>query len=348
MLRKNIEDSDLIMAVQNSKHPMTVDEIAQVVGSMRHKISNQLMALASNGKIDKVSDQTPIRFVYRQHDNNSGESTVVSITTSRKGRSSDSEKIETGKVESAKSDVAERSTDDSIFDLPYLEEKTQAASQAVNEPGDIAPSDRRKKSLLSLLASSAKQREYILSKVSDGEDLLTQLTQEGLIKSDFIIDEHVYMLTNKAIELFPELKTMEDVGDLEFSQEESFLLEPAIEPEVTNEANEELAASDTGDFRASVLPVEPAKTAEIMGETKSESFVGQPGGLQDEIIKHVTSLVNKLIEERHSELAAEVKALRNDRESIAQVNMSIKKAASALQIAVDALNEASVRMDEIR
>ncbi len=338
-MRKTVEDSDLIQVIQKAKGPMTVDQIAQAVGSMRHKIAPQVRILASSGQIDEIKKpDMPVCFVFRQDSAvPSPSATVVNINHSGKRAE---------KPQPSRSiDVKNK---DGVDEFPGSQKPVPVSHQtkASIEPekkvvagsADLSSLGNSKKNqILSMLASTAQQREVILSAVGQVEDLLLELAQEGLVESDYIINDHVYMLTKKALIQYPQLKkNMKAERSIEeFSQDHE--LEEMVQEAPTSKVDEiepmEVVATE-------VVPASKAP------ESIEEEKLAGVDALDKDIVEQVTGLVNSLMSKRHAALEEEIAKLRSEKAVVTDIGNEIKNAANALQLAVNALNNLGDRLSQ--
>lgn len=232
-MAKTPNDSQLIKAISSSQIPLTIDQIAASVDSLRHKINPMLRGLVSSGQIVEVppTGEFPvIRFTFRQGagavqdlptDN------VIQLTSSRRKedeappadapsdeptakrmprRTRSSLKVVEGsaKAPAATEIEGEVSAAPSVAPAPkpasVTHSKAPAAravseSEAVSGGASPAKPESLYNQVLRMLGKAPETREHILSLLGPVEDLLGEMVEKGVILSDFLFDAAVHDLT---------------------------------------------------------------------------------------------------------------------------------------------------------
>jgi hypothetical protein len=185
----------ILSTLSKSKIPMTVESIAESTGHMRHLIFPFLKTLESSGQIIRLTDDGPAQFKVAH--NVPGE---FQMTPSPSAPAAAATKKPQTKAASTKAASAK------VVSIKKSEKTTAtkpAATPAAPKPAVAAtPADARLR-LLQAMNLSAKSHDDLSTLVEDFEGVMKGLVDEGLVESDNIFNEYVYMLTAKARANFP-------------------------------------------------------------------------------------------------------------------------------------------------
>lgn len=223
-MAKTPNDSQLIKAISSSQIPLTIDQIAASVDSLRHKINPMLRGLVSSGQIVEVpaTGEFPVvRFTFRQGGGAVQDlpaENVVQLASGRRKeddvppaaapgdepaakrlprRTRSSLKVVEG---SAKSPAATK-TEEEVSAAPSVTPAPKPAAverqKAPFASGVTAPSKQESlyNQVLRMLDKAPETREHILSLLGPVEDLLGEMVEKGVILSDFLFDAAVHDLT---------------------------------------------------------------------------------------------------------------------------------------------------------
>ncbi|MBI6882969.1 hypothetical protein [Pseudomonas putida] len=231
-----------------------------------------------------------------------------------------------------------------------------------------ASSEDARSQVLRMLSDEPATQEEIFAALGKVENVLDDLVKNEDVVSYFIIDKHVFELTPKGYDTFsalPELKVepitvtattpvVEDAGVAAASvadvTEEASIAAmvqpeapqaPVEAPAATTVSTPVASSADKGDAKAEIKPVvAEAQRSEQPQQKGSESIPENP------IMKEMAALMEKLVSERIQGLSEQIEQGKRDRKALTQVGTSIKKATTALQAALDALNEVAEMISE--
>lgn len=252
---------------------------------------------------------------------------------------------------------------------------THTVEAPAKKPNSIPPviagasSEDARSQVLRMLSDEPATQEEIFAALGKVENALDDLVKNEEVVSYFIIDKHVFELTPKGYDAFsalPELKVepitvtaitpvVEEVGVaaaasvLDVVEEAS--IAATVQPEAPQAPVEAPAATTVstpvassaveGDAKAEITPVvAEAQRSEQPQEKGLESIPENP------IMKEMAALMERLVSERIQGLSEQIEQGKRDRKALTQVGISIKKATTALQAALDALNEVAEMISE--
>lgn len=426
-MAKPLNDSVLIKTLSSSKTPLTADEIANKVGSMRHKVNPFLRKMVTTGLISELpgTAESPVRFAYRQTaESDSTNGKVVPLTAGRrsdeapKPAAKAKAKTEPGKDSSKKisteignqpvsetlkssekavqpKDAAiSRKSTATLKAKPAAQPKMAAESksevkakqQIVKEPPSASQvtskatasistasaagktaGDSARDQVLRLLAQGPAKREDILMELGPIVLVLDEMFSNGEVIKDFIIDDHVFELTDQGYLSFAQLPTQPDNAE-DFAAQSSELITEDVSsgsidsaPEIHSEQSDTAEmpllttkAPEVMDGAPSVVSHQAESEAQaslvLTQEVKADDSVPDraSGGIahqdtsdlpENPIMAEMAKLMEQLVNERVGQLAHKIEQGERDHATLVKVGASIKKATSALQIALDALNE---------
>lgn len=322
-----LTDDQIVDVLKKARGPISVDKIAKEVGSFRHKVNLQVVRLVQSGRIIEVAGagDSPVLFSYNANGEVTAEkssATVLHHPTSTRQRQP--------RTETILAEAKDTATKDAILNLSSTQEvaplaETAPLKETVQAPVLKAVDSEESKAakkimILRLLTEKAGQKNAIVAEMGDVDDLLAELKQEGLVEIDFIINENVYTLSQKAVDEFPEL----------------LLDEPKAQQATAETAQEPVAVATAPviEAKAEVIPAVQPAPAEPEARTAPAT-----GDVSDPVMKEVIKLVEKLVAERLNGIDEQLRLAAEDRQKIESVGASVKKATNALQAALDALNE---------
>lgn len=374
----NLNDSELLKQIKTASAPLSAAEVADLVGSMRHKVIPLLRGLAASGHIEVVDGDAGIpRFIFKQKPGGSHEQFTDNVvnhpaTMRRKEDKAASKPTAKAEAQQSKARAKKASTAaNTTGTLPSIESKAGAGASKTTSttpkaeapaPVTSAPvsstqvstanlADREK--ILVTLKKSPMGREAILRQFGAMGDLLQDMIQSGEVSSDHIIDDHVFDLTDKgnqeAEAIIAKLAKAVEVAE-----------EPSVAPVVTVaapavvEAPAPVASAPVVAAPAvepvveapAVTPAPVAKKAEKVEEAPKAPESSLSASMDNPIMKQLAELVEKLVAERFTEVTKELEQGKQDRQKLVAVAAGIHKATAALQQGVDALNEVAKIISE--
>lgn len=396
-MAKPLNDSALIKTISSSKTPLTADQIATSMKTLRHKVVPLLRGLVSSAQIVEVpaTSEFPVRFSYRQsadgaQDQSDGK--VVQIASSR--RKDDEAPAKQAPAKPAEKPVAKKPGRPSLKSVGDTSKTAEVAiggkkpaaakSQASADKASVAPKSDKPASapasaplasstavsqqneepmynrVLRMLGQEPTTREEILMEFGPIGLLIDEMTEKGVIESTYLIDSHVFDLT--------------EAGQLELENLPPVTQASAPEPVAPNVAETSVVAASNEPLV--VQPVqkaqEPAEPAQVAPQTEATparvadeqvalelpeqaasvpaqapaaKTEEQPSAAKDQdlpenpIMVEMALLMEKLVNDRMGALTKKVEQGDRDRATLVKVGASIKKATAALQLALDALNE---------
>ena len=366
-MRANLNDTELLKRIQSaaSPNPLTAEEVAKLVGSMRHKVVPLLRGLAASGQIEIISAEggNPPRFMVKQKPAGSAEQFTDNVVNHpaqlrrKDGKSPVTAKIEAQPTKAKVKKTASTSVQASIESkAPAATSKpapVKAASPAptasVSVPSDLPARDK----ILLILKQSPMKREDILRQFGAMGDVLQDMIKAGEVRSDFIINDHVFELTDKGNDAVEAIMAKAPVVAKEPVVAEAPVVTPVIEEPVAPAPVAKVAepAAPVAAPAPEAPVVAPAPVAAAPAPTpapaakKAEEAPQAPAqpspsaGLDNPIMKQVAELVEKLVSERLTELTEQLQERSHDRKKLVAAAAGIQKATAALQLGIDALNE---------
>jgi hypothetical protein len=377
----NLNDSELLKQLKTAPAPLSAAEVADLLGSMRHKVIPLLRGLAASGQIEVVDGDAGIpRFIFKQKPGGSSEQFTDNVvnhpaTMRRKEDKTAAKPTAKAETQQPKTRAKKASTAaNTTGTLPSIESKAGAAVSKTTPtaPKAEAPApvtsppvpsaevstanlaDREK--ILVTLKKSPMGREAILRQFGAMGDLLQDMIQSGEVSSDHIIDDHVFDLTDKgnqeAEAIIAKLAKVAKVAE-----------EPAVAPvapvaAVVSPAVVEAPAPVASAPVVAAPAVEPvveapavtpapiAKKAEKVEEAPKAPESPPSASMDNPIMKQLAELVEKLVAERFTEVTKELEQGKQDRQKLVAVAAGIHKATAALQLGIDALNEVAKIISE--
>ena len=396
-MAKPLNDSALIKTISSSKTPLTADQIATSMKTLRHKVVPLLRGLVSSAQIVEVpaTSEFPVRFSYRQsadgaQDQSDGK--VVQIASSR--RKDDEAPAKQAPAKPAEKPVAKKPGRPSLKSVGDTSKPAEVAiggkkpaaakSQASADEASVAPKSDKPVSapasaplasstavsqqneepmynrVLRMLGQEPTTREEILMEFGPIGLLIDEMTEKGVIESTYLIDSHVFDLT--------------EAGQLELENLPPVTQASAPEPVAPNVAETTVVAASNEPLVVQPVqkaqePVEPAQVApqtkatparvadeqvalelpeqaaSVPAQNPAEKTEEQPSAAKDQalpenpIMVEMALLMEKLVNDRMGALTKKVEQGDRDRATLVKVGTSIKKATAALQLALDALNE---------
>jgi hypothetical protein len=191
-----------------------------------------------------------------------------------------------------------------------------------------------------------------LRNMRNAEEVIASLRERGIITSDFIIDERAYMLTEKAIELLEKHDEQQAAASPITAVSTSEPSSLAGEPQPSAEPVQAVLDSTVQNFVE--LPQESAKASSPkVSQHQPEPALAQSSSAMkseaprspasDDTMSRLSALIEDLVSERMGSLEQQV---RRDSEDRQQIAANINKATSALQVAIEALNEVSKQLTQ--
>ena len=368
-MRANLNDTELLKRIQSaaSPNPLTAEEVAKLVGSMRHKGVPLLRGLAATGQIEIISAEggNPPRFMVKQKPAGSAEQftdNVVNHPTQLKRK--DDKAPVTAKIEAQPTKAKVKKTASTSVQAS-IESKAPAATSkpapapvkaaspaptaSVSVPSDLPARDK----ILLILKQSPMKREDILRQFGAMGDVLQDMIKAGEVRSDFIINDHVFELTDKGNDAVEAIMAKAPVVAKEPVVAEAPVVTPVIEEPVAPAPVAKVAepAAPVAAPAPEAPVVAPVPVAAAPAQTpapaakKAEEAPQAPAqpspsaGLDNPIMKQVAELVEKLVSERLTELTEQLQERSHDRKKLVAAAAGIQKATAALQLGIDALNE---------
>jgi hypothetical protein len=370
-VRANLNDTELLKKIQSAKSPtpLTVEEVANLVGSMRHKVVPLLRGLAASGHIEIINpeDGSSARFVLKQKPAGSAEQFTDNVVNhpaqlKRRDDKAPAQAKAKAKVEAQPAKPKVKKTASTL--TPASIEPKAAAATSAPSPAPVkstapatAPAasvsvsadlpDRDK--ILLILKQAPMKREDILRKFGAMGDVLQGMIQAGEVQSDYIINDHVFELTDKGYEAVEAITAKAAVV-----AEEQVVVAPAVEapaapapvvaapvapaPEPVVAAPEPVVAAPAPVAVVSApAPAPAAKKAEEEPQAPAQPAPSE--GLDNPIMQQVAKLVEQLVSERLTELTEQLTARAQDHQKLVAAAAGIQKATAHLQLGIDALNE---------
>lgn len=385
-MAKPLNDSALIKTIAASKTPLTADQIAASMKSLRHKVNPLLRGLVNAGQIMEVpaTGDFPVRFCYRQTADGAqaqSDDNVVQLSSSRR-KDDEPQSVAAPVVDKPAKPSAKRPgrpslkavSNSAISAKPALEtpvkpsapkaDKVVASTSPASSPSAHSPVNQVTESMynrvLRMLGQEPRSLKILHTELGAIDGLIAEMTEKGVIDSTYIMDSHVFDLTDagqiefEALPPLPQAPIQPEVMDVApvISKEPA----PAAKAPVVEVISPELPVVDSIPQAAESKPADLPKREEVQANLPlSEPIVAsevvapeaaeQPKQQLDQalpenpIMVEMASLMERLVNERMGKIAAQVEQGQRDRDTLVKVGTSIKKATAALQLALDALNE---------
>lgn len=390
-MAKPLNDSALIKTISSSKTPMTADQIATSMKTLRHKVVPLLRGLVSSAQIVEVpaTSEFPVRFSYRQtadaaQDQSAGK--VVQIASSRRKEEEQPAKEAPAKAaeKPAVKPAARKVGRPSLKSVGDAAKPSKAAEPAItakkptepkakpspSKPAAVAASDRTASvktqaptestgtpsrndqepmynRVLRMLGEEPTKREEILMELGPIGLLIDQMTEKGVIESTYLIDSHVFDLTDAGQLELENLPAPVEPVSLAPVEPAPALAPVSEQVDLPPQPLEVVAKAPHGAEEQATLPlpepvvaepvaVAPAPVADAIEQPQDPKEQALP---ENPIMAEMAKLMEKLVTERMGSLNEKIEQGDRDRATLAKVGASIKKATSALQMALDALNE---------
>lgn len=397
-MAKPLNDSALIKTISSSKTPLTADQIATSMKTLRHKVVPLLRGLVSSAQIVEVpaTSEFPVRFSYRQsadgaQDQSDGK--VVQIASSR--RKDDEAPAKQAPAKPAEKPVAKKPGRPSLKSVGDTSKPAEVAiggkkpaaakSQASTDKASVAPKSDKPASapasaplasstavsqqneepmynrVLRMLGQEPTTREEILMEFGPIGLLIDEMTEKGVIESTYLIDSHVFDLTEAGqleLENLPpvtQASTSEPVAsnvaetNVVAASNEPLVVQPvqkAQEPAEPAQVAPQTKAAPAARVADEQVALElPEQAASVPAQAPAAKTEEQPSAAKDQalpenpIMVEMALLMEKLVNDRMGALTKKVEQGDRDRATLVKVGTSIKKATAALQLALDALNE---------
>jgi hypothetical protein len=241
--------------------------------------------------------------------------------------------------------------------------KAQATHQtqgSIDLSGTDANTSREK--ILLILESSPMKREEILRKLGAMGDTLQEMITAGEVVSDYIIDDHVFELTDQGYSAVKELARSapaqpvveasapapEPVIETPVIAQTAPVAAPVVQEQPVAPPVVEAPAPVVAKQAEKVVAPEPAPAAPAPAAAKPEEVAAPvvTPALENPVMQELAKLVEKLVADRLAEMTQQIEEGNKDRQKLAQVAQGLKKVTAALQSGIDALNEISDLISE--
>jgi hypothetical protein len=348
-MKNQVTEIEVIQAIGGSQQgPISIDDIAAKVGTIRQVINPALSALVKKGLVhaEKSTSGWPIFSLTEK----SAQETAKAVLETEAPRSSPARlevvRSAAQKVQQKESVAVEQNKEEPVA-------KTAPALAAVSNATRLQlPATEL--NVLAYLSQQGRPMSELRAMFGDCEPLLSSLCTRSLIDCDYIIDQHVYTLRSQAYKEHQILSNRDDVLAIFAPQAEK--INPQA-PEAEAEAEEVIAAqavieaiqsSPVTQMANDTLVIDqPAEVLEstpepVMSHGERERKVVREEFAQEEefimsgdIMKEISRLIDRGIREQLEKQRAE-----------SAEGIDMKSLAEKLQVASDSLKQAARALDE--
>jgi DNA-binding PadR family transcriptional regulator len=361
-----LNDSELLNKIRSATTPLTADEVGKLVGSLRHQVTPLLRGMAASGLIEQLMSEGggPVRFRISSKGSAAAapaeqftDNVVDHPTLRRKddkasAKAKETEpKAKTKKAETATAPASKRVATTEAKAPATQGKKAQTAPQVQASINLSGADDRSPRERILMLLNEPMKREDILRVLGAMGDTLQEMITAGEVASEYIINDHVFELTDKGSKALKEL--------IAKAPAEPVVAAPAPEPVAKAPVVEAPVVAPTAPVAAPVVQEQPV--APVVAEApapapvaqKVEKAPDQPAkaeeaaapsvsaALENPVMQELAKLVEKLVAERLADMTQQLDESKKDRQKLAHVAQGLKKVTAALQAGIDALNEVS-------
>ncbi len=341
-MKNQVTENEVIQAIGGSQQgPISIDDIAKTVGTVRQVINPTLSALVKKGMVvsEKSTSGWPIFSLTEKASAEAAQSPAPAPTEPSRPAPT---RLEV--VRSVAQKVQQKE--------PVAVEQNTVETPPKATPTLIAVSSTPKQQLpatelnvLAYLSQQGRPMNDLRTAFGDCEELLADLGAKSLVDCDYIIDQHVYTLRSEAYKQYPVLSNREEVVALLAVKPEEIaaVIPDAVPPAAKTTASEAMAPSaqpsvakdtpviDQEKKPAAAKPIahdEPERKVVREEFAQTEEFL-----MSGEIMKEISRLIDRGIREqleKHRTESAQGIDLKSLAEKIQMASASLKQAASAL------------------
>ena len=382
-MRKNHETTDLFAVIRKSKKPMTADQIAKAAKTFRNRAAPFLKTMVSNGQILELreDEQSAPKFVINP---DSAEANAPAATTPAKAPV----KPTTAKAGVVKAKVAkvpkeapaptEAKASGQTAPTSNVHQLHPSSKQDSSAPVSTATGEEKRMEILRLLTKPMMKAE-IFQIFGDVQGLLNELKAEGLVFDSYIISDYTWELTEEAYTRYPEL--LNPVAPVAPDAATTPLVAPAdktteqqslVEPEAPATAH--VITSQVSDAQNPVAPTPkapvvkptetvepapapaapaPAPAAQVPAPAEPASVVPAADEITPltELSKTVAAVIEKMLQERLGDMAAELQAknkkIEENQQLLTEIAAGINECTDAFQAAIGALNKFAEKISKL-
>lgn len=387
-MRKNHETTDLFAVIRKSKKPMTADQIAKAAKTFRNRAAPFLKTMVSNGQILELreDEQSAPKFVINP---DSAEANAPAATTPAKApvKSTTAKagvvKAKVAKVPKAAPAPTEAKASGQTAPTSNVHQLRPSGKQDSSAPVSTATGEEKRMEILRLLTKPMMKAE-IFQIFGDVQGLLNELKAEGLVFDSYIISDYTWELTEEAYTRYPELlnpvapvapdaATTPLVAPADKTTEQQSLEPeaPATAPVITSQASDaqnpvtltpkapavkptETVEPATPAPAAQVpAPVAPAPAAQVPAPAEPASVVPSADEITPltELSKTVAAVIEKMLQERLGDMAAELQAknkkIEENQQLLTEIAAGINECTDAFQAAIGALNKFAEKISKL-
>lgn len=380
-MRKNHETTDLFAVIRKSKKPMTADQIAKAAKTFRNRAAPFLKTMVSNGQILELreDEQSAPKFVINP---DSAEANAPAATTPAKApvKSTTAKagvvKAKVAKVPKAAPAPTEAKVSGQTAPTSNVHQLRPSGKQDSSAPVSTATGEEKRMEILRLLTKPMMKAE-IFQIFGDVQGLLNELKAEGLVFDSYIISDYTWELTEEAYTRYPELlnpvapvapdaATTPLVAPADKTTEQQCLEPeaPVTAPVITSQASDAQnpvtltpkapAVKPTETVEpATPAPATPAPEAQVPAPAEPASVVPAADEITPltELSKTVAAVIEKMLQERLGDMAAELQAknkkIEENQQLLTEIAAGINECTDAFQAAIGALNKFAEKISKL-
>lgn len=191
-MKNSVSEYDVISLIRDQKKPMSIDGIASSLGVFRHLINPVMRDMLNNGSLVRQEENGTPMFTLSDTALVEGDQAIEAAGHQKMSA------VANNVTPIAKSRPKAKAEGPK---LTAVSNKATKQPEAKNSGADSAKPNLK---LLKLLLKP-KALVSIKEVMGEVEQELESLKLEGIVDSDYILDEFVYYLTDKARQIYPEL-----------------------------------------------------------------------------------------------------------------------------------------------